>query len=473
MTTSPATDNPFPLFLRVEQLLSSLRPTFTRAASFRWFLLLVWAMLLRPDGRGITSCLYALGLAQSTYHRALHFFRSNAFSNEALTSAWHRVVLGLPVVWRLNGRPVYVSDGIKIAKEGRRMPGVKRLHQESGNTAKPPWIRGHYFGALGMLLGGPSALFHCPLTHEIQDGLEGTPETDPTIVERTTTMIRRVVPRGGIVVLDAFFAAASLLSDCAADGIDVITRVRSTTVAYRPLPPPPDKRPRGRPRLWGERVRVSALFDEPDGWHTDRLRLYDKTGDVAWKVVDLYWHRPDVLVRFVLSRDAQGRRAIFIATSLDLSGPEIITAYAWRFKIEVNFRAMHQTLFAFDYHFWLKPIDRAARWSKNLDLSDCSDLLRAKIRAKIAAYERFVNLAGIALGVLQILALEQPERVLRTCPRWFRTLPQHGLPTELVVRMTLQHHAQPILQGSGHDLLLTQFLAPLRQQTAATEASAA
>ena len=81
MTTSPATDNPFPLSLRVEPLLSSLRPVLKRAVRFRWFLLLAWAMLLRPDGRGVRSCLHALGLAQSTYHQALNFFRSKAFSH--------------------------------------------------------------------------------------------------------------------------------------------------------------------------------------------------------------------------------------------------------------------------------------------------------------------------------------------------------------------------------------------------------
>jgi hypothetical protein len=47
---------------------------------------------------------------------------------------------------------VYVGDGIKVSKEGRRMPGVKQLHQESGNVGKPEWIRGHYFSALGLLL---------------------------------------------------------------------------------------------------------------------------------------------------------------------------------------------------------------------------------------------------------------------------------------------------------------------------------
>jgi hypothetical protein len=46
---------------------------------------------------------------------------------------------------------VYIGDGIKVGKEGRKMPGVKRLHQESGDVNKPEWIRGHYFSALGIM----------------------------------------------------------------------------------------------------------------------------------------------------------------------------------------------------------------------------------------------------------------------------------------------------------------------------------
>ena len=43
---------------------------------------------------------------------------------------------------------MYVGDGIKVGKEGRKMLGVKRLHQESEDVSKPEWIRGHYFNAL-------------------------------------------------------------------------------------------------------------------------------------------------------------------------------------------------------------------------------------------------------------------------------------------------------------------------------------
>ena len=52
-----------------------------------------------------------------------------------------------------------LSYGIKVGKERRKMPGVKRLHQESEDVSKPEWIRGHYFSALGLLLNADKALF--------------------------------------------------------------------------------------------------------------------------------------------------------------------------------------------------------------------------------------------------------------------------------------------------------------------------
>ena len=58
---------------------------------------------------------------------------------------------------------MYVGDGIKVGKEGRKMPGVKGLHQESEDVSKPEWLRGHYFSALGLLLGAGQALFATPI----------------------------------------------------------------------------------------------------------------------------------------------------------------------------------------------------------------------------------------------------------------------------------------------------------------------
>jgi hypothetical protein len=51
------------------------------------------------------------------------------------------------------------------------------------------------------------------------------------------------------------------------------------------------------------------------------------------------------------------------------------------------------------------------------------------VTRKVEAFERFVNLHAIALGILQVLSLELADSIWQQFPRWFRTLPQHGYPT--------------------------------------------
>ena len=50
-----------------------------------------------------------------------------------------------------------------MMRSGRKMPGVKGLHQESGDVNKAEWSRGHDFSALGLLLGQGKALFAAPV----------------------------------------------------------------------------------------------------------------------------------------------------------------------------------------------------------------------------------------------------------------------------------------------------------------------
>ncbi len=64
------------------------------------------------------------------------------------------------------------GDGIKVSKKARYMPGVKKLHQESENSSKAPYIFGHLFGAVGILMGVPEKWFCLPLLFQLQDGVK-------------------------------------------------------------------------------------------------------------------------------------------------------------------------------------------------------------------------------------------------------------------------------------------------------------
>ncbi|MCT7991017.1 hypothetical protein [Laspinema olomoucense] len=49
---------------RIEQILQSLGPAFSREAAFEWFVIMVWGILLCNRAPAITSYLNAVGLSE-------------------------------------------------------------------------------------------------------------------------------------------------------------------------------------------------------------------------------------------------------------------------------------------------------------------------------------------------------------------------------------------------------------------------
>ncbi|MFC1642836.1 hypothetical protein ACFL5O_09160 [Myxococcota bacterium] len=47
---------------------------------------------------------------------------------------------------------VLVADGLKVAKEGRKMPAVQCLHQESQNNSRAEYIVGYSFQVVSLLV---------------------------------------------------------------------------------------------------------------------------------------------------------------------------------------------------------------------------------------------------------------------------------------------------------------------------------
>jgi hypothetical protein len=119
-------------------LVSQLRPACARNKTFLWMTTCLAGMTIRRDMMGVTSIVRALGLTAACYDRVLDFFHSPSLDLHKLTVAWRALVFAHhPGILRVGGKPVLVGDGIKVAKAGRKMPAVKRLHQESDSNTKP------------------------------------------------------------------------------------------------------------------------------------------------------------------------------------------------------------------------------------------------------------------------------------------------------------------------------------------------
>jgi hypothetical protein len=159
----------------VESILVQFRSVFSRQAAFHWFVIIAWAFMLRLEAFGITSLVRCLGLAPPEYFNLLHFFHSSAFHIQALCARWTEIVKQCTQPICIAGLPLFVVDGIKAAKAGRKMPAVKLLHQESTDNTKPGHIMGHFWGAVSSLVQAGPHVFAIPLRFQIQDGLQAIP----------------------------------------------------------------------------------------------------------------------------------------------------------------------------------------------------------------------------------------------------------------------------------------------------------
>jgi hypothetical protein len=444
------------LVREVDMWLSELRAVFRRQAAFGWFVLSIWAFLLHFDGSGLSSLIRYFGLASSEYYNLLHFFHSSAFSVQELCVQWAKLLWRKAPVLLLEGQPVYVVDGLVASKAGKKMPGVKMLHQASENNNKPEFVMGHFWGALSMLAQAGSRLFAVPVRFCIQDGLKSSPSQKSSHITRMHQMVTATAQQIGTILADCQYACRPFIEGLLSAGFHLIARVRLNTVAFEPAPKAQGRK-RGRPKKYGKKVVLQELFSRKKLFRSVEVELYGRKQQALLYEVVLYWQTR--LVKFVLSVDDRGRKAIFLSTRTGLSAEAIVVAYGWRFKIEVGFKALVERMFAFCYRFWMKAMDKRKRGEGDQYLHRAGEPYREQVARKVEAYERFVNIAAIGLGLLQMLSLRYAQKVWDSLPLWFRTLRKEAGPSENLVRATLQAEVHRISASNDPGSLLGKILA--------------
>jgi hypothetical protein len=364
---------------------------------------------------------------------------------------------------RLNQRLVVIGDGLKVAKEGRKMPAVKKLHQSSQNNSKAQSIFGHSFQALGLLVCGPLGQRLCvPLTSRIHEGVVFTNRDRRSLLDKFVALFRGVardLEPGVLLVVDAYYASRKVLRPLFGAGHQVLTRVRSNAVAYYPAARPWPPR-RGRPKLYGPKVRLRDL------WRSRRERfeqapspVYGETGvTLRYYALDLLWRPVGRLVRFVLVEHPIRGRVILMSTDGGLSPLDIIAGYGERFKIELAFKQALHTLGSYAYHFWMMTMTPLPRRRGNQYLHRKSDDYRRLVRRKLDAYHRYVQLGCIAQGLLQYLALHYRTEVWRHFRSWLRTMNPAQPPSEAVVAQALRNTLPEFLVADPEEHNFKKFL---------------
>ena len=445
------------------ELVCELQPACVRTRTFLWMVLCLAGMTVRKDLMGVTSIVRALGLVPACYDRLLDFFHSPALDLAKLTRAWRTLVFRVhPGILRINGRPVLVGDGIKVAKSGRKMPGVKKLHQQSESNTKPEYIFGHSCQAVAVLAQALSSVLAIPLACRIHEGVVFSNRDRRTLLDKMILLIDSLdMNEPFYLVADAYYATGKIVRGLLAKGNHLVTRVKSNSVAWFPATPPPPNSPspKGRPRKYGKKTKVAALLKNADQLQEVTSPVYgEKDVTLRFRVADLLWRPVGVLVRFVAVEHPRRGTILLMSTDLGLDPLEIFRIYGLRFKIEVSFKQALRVIGAYAYHFWMAAMTPIRRVSGNQYLHHKSDAYRDAVRRKIAAYHRHMQLGLIAQGLMQILAAKTPTSVWQSFGSWIRTVRPGLAPSEHVVAVALRNAFPEFLATAAKTSILVKFI---------------
>ena len=241
-----------------------------------------------------------------------------------------------------------------------------------------------------------------------------------------------------IFVADAYYACKEMILPLLKKGHDLVTRVRSNTVGYFPAPKPKKPR-RGRPRLYGKKVKLKNLLEEDDKFETAPSPVYgEQNVQIAYRCLNLLWRPLGRLVRFVLVKHPSRGRIMLMTTDLTMDPLAVIALYGYRFKIELGFKQAIHVIGAYAYHFWMKTMKPISRKSGDQNLHDESVYYWSKVIRKLKAYHCHIQLGCIAQGLLQYLAITKGAAVWYHFRSWLRTMNPNQPPSELVVAHALR-----------------------------------
>ncbi|MEH2929272.1 transposase [Candidatus Ventrimonas sp. KK005] len=465
----------------IENILCHFESCFSRKAAFRWFVVIITGFMLRSDKLGVTSIIRDLALAPGCYESMLHFFRASSWSLPDIRKRWFSAVSQYAPLYKEGSLHVLVGDGVKQSKEGRRMPGVKKLFQESENSAKPEYIHGHMFGGLGILAGNIRNWACIPLSIRLHDGLQAAREWKGASVSATSHVVQMVEDAylaaltfgDSLLLPDRYFLTVPALeklkslNDSGNVHMDIVTKAKKSCTAYQK--PGPRKPGRGRPPKKGAAVHLKELFVSHAGqFQETEVELYGKKEKIRYYCIDLLWGQKLYQeLRFVLV-EMDGSQSILASTSVVLNPLSIIRLYSYRFQIEYTFKELKQQIGAFCYHFWSKYMPKISYYQKKGEPTPmelvAGEKPRKKVLEAVRAIEMHMVLSCIAIGILQSPSISLIGKVNSSQIRYQRT-PSRGRVSEATLMYYFRKHFFRLL-GQKPELYITQIIQGMQNEPA-------
>jgi hypothetical protein len=412
----------------------------------RLALLFLGAVLARGR-RTVTSWIRAAGL--SDQFRNCYTAVAAAGKKAEVIAAYLVTTVVKPLVGGVE-RLMLALDDTPTQRYGPQVQGAGVHHNPTPGPAGSPYVYGHVFVVLGLLVTHPAwGVIALPLLARLYVRKKDLPGIDPkhrpafrTKLELAVELLRWASFWLGLlkkplwVVADGAYAKAAFRKPAKQLGMTVVSRLRKDA-ALRTVPGPPPLGQRGRPRVYGkDKIDLAKRAGQRRGWSSDVFDLYGERVTERYKTFLATWRPAGGVIRVVLVDEPTGWRAFF-CTDPSASVADILTAVADRFSLEITFRdckeivgagqqqvrfiwanigAFHVCLWTFtmtEAWAWSRPaaelVDRSnSPWDSPLRRPSHADKRRAWRRALLGEEIRAVLRPGVTEEEIQATA----ERLL-------------------------------------------------------------
>jgi len=371
------------MILSLESFVEELKPAFTQPSyGSACELLLGWVMCLGNH----TLCRVARTVDprilpdQSQRHGLdvyYNFFARSVWTPAALA---YRVAVLLLTRLKLFGRITLLVDDTLAHKRGKSVWGLGWFRDAVASTQKRvATAPGHNWVVVAVAYCLPfsnSPVFALPLLARLHQPGKGQPSCAALAKEMLAEVLGWFPRHSFSLVADAAYSCNELLGNLD-PRVVYVGRLRGDAAVYDPRVPPAKKGKRGpkaskgpklpAPKEAARKADRKRTSGGPWWWRTVEVLLYGVSRSLSVVSYEAVWPRVLGLrpIRVWVVRDPEGRMrdCYLFTTDLEASGHWVVTQFAWRWAIEVLFRASKQVLdIEAPQHWSQESVEKLAPW---------------------------------------------------------------------------------------------------------------
>jgi hypothetical protein len=257
-------------------------------------------------------------------------------------------------------RLVFAIDDTPTKRYGPKVQGAGIHHNPTPGPAGSKFLYGHSWVVLSRVVRHPdSGVIGLPLLGHLYVRKADVPKLPPSagITFRTklqqaadlVSWLRSQLPAdapSSWVVVDGGYTKREFLKPAMRAGFVVVARLRRDAALYDlpPVPPPGQKRGRGRPPIYGKnRLSLAKRAGQRRGWQAVEART--TKGEAVTKRYTTFlatWRPAGGMVRVVILEEDDGSWRAYLCTDPEASVESVVQATLDRWAIEQNFHDLKE-----------------------------------------------------------------------------------------------------------------------------------